>query len=447
MTKYFLFLAVLLIPVSSVYAQQPQNNTITIAPANETIAAGPNTTVLFSANSTGFDPLSQLGTLMMVGQVLNNGTEPSENTNVTTELLDMNGTLIGFNTVTTVPSTIPPNQTANFQTKFSDQDVIGGTGNAFFYQNTPDNGGDTGKFLGFIPPPFFFGGAAALMQAGVPLGSGGGFATGGGAGGGGGFIGGGGGGGSGGDSGSGGGGTTINNINRIINCIQNQANEANNVNGEVGQINFAVCGEGNIIQQPVSTTPTTPAAGTPGGAPKDGKCDDGQKPVDNKCPPALKEKPIALGEPGSVPKDGKCNDGQTPVDNKCPATQKPNQITPGKPGGAPVNGKCDDGQTPVDNRCPAAQTQTQTPQQLAALRAQLDAQQLQSQAAVPQEDDPCLSDDPPDDCPSTDGQQRNALQQDNTASQDQSVDDPTQSQQQATVDNPTQDDEGEDDEE
>lgn len=268
--------ALSLIP-TLVYAQQNVTNTTTIA-------AGPNVSVLFSANSTGFDPLTQLGTLMMVGQVKNNGTEPSENTNVTTELLDFNGTLAGFNTARTVPATIPPNGTANFQTTFTDQDVIGGTGNVLFYQHTPDNGGETGRFLGFVPPPFLLPGAgAALAGAGVPLGAGGGFgAVGGGGGIGGGFSGGG---------GDGGGGTTINQeFNQdFFNCIINQANLASNTSGEVDQSNIAICNQFKDKPVPIGVIGVVPL-GEPGGpANDDGSCNDGQESVDNKCPPKQPE--------------------------------------------------------------------------------------------------------------------------------------------------------------
>ena len=287
MNHPFLFILIVSLLILGVFVI----NQVTLAQnvTNQSIPIGPNVSVLFSANSTGFDPLTQQGTLMMVGQVMNTGNETSENTNVTTDLLDFNGTLAGFNSVQTVPATIPPNGTANFQTRFTDQDVIGGTGNVLFYQQTPDNGGATSKFLGFIPPPFFAGTGAALAGAGVPLGTGAGFATGGG-GVGGGFATGG-----GSSGGGGGGGTTIIKqvTNNIKQCIQNQANVANDVGGDVGQSNKAICNiDGVIIQLSEPTTPVTlppsvtPVVGEPGGpANDDGSCNDGQEPVDNVCPP------------------------------------------------------------------------------------------------------------------------------------------------------------------
>src|SRR5262245_40400378 len=65
--------------------------------------AGANITVLASANGTGFNPLTGLGELSFVGQLLNNDTIPSNDTQVTTQLYDFTGKLIGFNTTDVGP--------------------------------------------------------------------------------------------------------------------------------------------------------------------------------------------------------------------------------------------------------------------------------------------------------------------------------------------------------
>jgi hypothetical protein len=221
--SFLAFTTLLILVVATPKAEAQQNVTAGLA----------NLTVLASANGTAFDPLTGLGQLLFVGQVLNNDTIASNATNVTTQLFSPNGQLIGFST-TSIPS-LEPGAIGNFEQKFTDLDIVGGTPNVLFYQH------DTNKasvpFFGFIPPPPLLTGAAA---GAIPGGAGGGAtgaAAGGAIGGGGSFAG-----------GGGGGGTTINQ--EIINCIQNQANTANNVSGgaTVGQNNFAVC-KGKIIQQ------------------------------------------------------------------------------------------------------------------------------------------------------------------------------------------------------
>ena len=262
-------------------AQNVTNGNITAA----------NLTVLTSANGTGFNPMTGLGELSFVGQLLNNDTIPSNETEVTTQLYDFNGKLIGFNTTNVGP--INPGEIVNFQQKFTDLDLVGGTANAVFYDHSTNK--DSLPFFGFIPPPFLAGtGFGTALAAGGALGSGGGLGVPGG--GGGGFAGGGGGGGSGG----GGGGGDLKITNKYYQCIINQANVIEG-GGSGEQINIATCNQFidavpppkqaevlAIADQPI-TQPTEdtipPAAGEPGGPPdENGECNDGQEPVDDLCP-------------------------------------------------------------------------------------------------------------------------------------------------------------------
>ena len=261
-----LFLAVIssVITPSVIVAQQNvtnSTNATSITPTNLTGLA--NLTVLTSANGTAFNPLTGLGELMFVGQVLNNDTIPSNSTNMTTQLFDFNGNLVGFGS-TTVPA-LAPGAIGNFEQKFTDLDLIGGTPNAVFYEH--DTNEKSLPFFGFIPPPFLAPGVGGALAAGGALGSGGGLG-----------VVGGGGVASGGGGGGGGGDLSINNVYRNIfqNCIINQSNVGGEGGGE--QSNIAVCNQ--LIdsiqqqQQPQKATgenkttpgpePTIPATATEG---------------------------------------------------------------------------------------------------------------------------------------------------------------------------------------
>ena len=329
--------------------------------------------VLTSANGTAFNPLTGLGELLFVGQVLNNDTISSNAINVTTQLFDFNGQLVGFDS-TILPS-LAPGAVGNFEQKFTDLDIVRGTPNAVFYEHDTNNASI--PFFGFIPPP-------PLLTGLAPGGAGaaGGAIPGGAIGGGGGFIGGG-----GGFAGGGGGGTTINQ--EIINCIQNQANTANNISGGavVGQNNFAVC-KGKIIQQQQQlaaenkTTPGPVPLAAFLAAPPSATVENTTEPIENTTAPA------PLQSFAAAPLE--CEEGFEEVDNECvPICEEGEELVDGEC--QPTEATCNGAFELVDGQCQLIQ-----PSQTEPLQSQQLQQQQQQQEEPPEEEPQQQEEDPPE---------------------------------------------------
>lgn len=148
------------------------NDTVAIVPGagmNESAVTtnetdkGVNVTVVSSNFLFGFDPVTGLGDITLLGVAFNNDTRDSSDTDVLSALFDVNGTVIATNATKLIPPAILINQSVPFSTKFSDIDIVGGVANAAFYQQQVENGT---IFLGVIPlapalplPPIEEGGA------------------------------------------------------------------------------------------------------------------------------------------------------------------------------------------------------------------------------------------------------------------------------------------------